>query len=846
MKINLAWLADFVDLQLDQAELLNRINTQLGEIESIVDLGQKYKDALIVKVAKVESHPQADKLSVCLIDDNQICKTAKRQQGYVQLVCGASNVKAGMLAVWLPPQACVPATYASGAEIKLDAREIRGVLSYGMLASAFELDIGSESDEILEVKAMNSDLPLGYPRIVANDDLIGRSFALTFNLQTTVVDIENKMFTHRPDCFGLLGVAREIAAITKSRFKRPSWYISAEDLSSSQSDTSLEIDVRCPELVPRFRATIIRDLKNVGPSDLLMRSRLASVGFKPVNSVVDATNYVMYVSGQPTHAFDYDKFLDLSSNKSGSPGLVVRQSEKGEELRLLNGKTVTFDQPAIVIATDKCPVALGGIMGGVETEVDAGTKNILLECANFDMYNLRRTTMHYGIFSEAATRFTKGQSLAQIPAVTKRTSALIAGFANGQSDSPVCEFLSKDSRSQNKPLLTTAIFISSRLGLQLSAEAISDLLKAVEFEVKIDGEQLQIESPFWRTDIEIAEDIVEEVGRLIGYMTLTPVLPVRSVKPAGKDELLGLRAKIRRYLAARGASEAMSYSFVSTDLFNRSGQDPDNAFHLSNPLNPSLEAYRQSLTPSLLDLVEGNRRLGYKDFALFEVGCVHQKNQEEIDMDGLPLDLQRVAFVCHRAEPRLGSPFYTARRHLDLIASSLNLELLYKPYPQLKPSEVPAMSRVYDLKNSAQVEVGGLDLGIVGLLNQNGTYAGWEIKTDVLLKAQAKAETNNYRALARYPKSSQDLTLKAPLKTAYGELRATLTDVLTAYHQNGWQTDLKLLNIFYAKKDSAVKNISFRLLAWHQEKTVQKEEVSEMVSALVAAARLKHQADQVV
>ncbi len=846
MKINLAWLADFVDLQIEGEELLNRINTQLGEIESTFDLSQKYEGALIVKVVKVEAHPRADKLSVCLIDDQRVLKNIERQKGYVQLVCGAANVVNGMLAVWLPPQSSVPATYASEAEVKLDVREIWGVLSYGMLASAFELDIGLESDKILEVKATKSDSLVDYPSVVVNDDLIGRSFAQTFNLQTKIIDIENKMFTHRPDCFGLLGVAREIAAITKSSFKRPSWYVSAEAMSPHQTDASLRVDVRCPQLVSRFRATLIEDLQNIGSSDLLMQARLASVGFKPVNNVVDATNYAMYISGQPTHAFDYDKLLDCSSSKPSGFDLVVRLSEKGEKLRLLNGKTMTFDQPAVVIATDKHPVALGGIMGGSETEVDSNTRNILLECANFDMYNLRRTMMHYGIFSEAATRFSKGQSSSQIPAVAKRTADLIVNFAGGRPDAPVCEFLSTEGSPPNKPLSSSATFISERLGLQLSPETIADLLKAVEFEAEVAGDQLRIQAPFWRTDIEIAEDVVEEIGRLVGYMALTPVLPAHPVKPAAQNELLDLRAKIRHYLAARGASEAMSYSFVSVDFLSRAGQDPDNAFHLSNPLNLSLQAYRQSLTPSLLAFVENNRRLGYKDFALFEVGCVHQKNQQEIDTDGLPVDLQRVAFVCHRADPRLGSPFYTARRHLDFIAGSLNLELLYEPYPPLKASEVSAMARVYDLKNSAKVKVGSLDLGIVGLLNQAGTYAGWEIKTDVLLQAQAGSFVGNYQALAKYPKSSQDLTLQIPLKTVYGELQATLSGVLSAYHQTDWQTDLQLLNIFYAPENPSVKNVSFRLLVWHKQRTSQRSEVSEMVSALVEEARLKHQAEQVV
>ena len=831
MKVNLAWLAELVDPVVDERELLKRINTQLGEIETVEDLGAKYGGALIVKVVEVKPHAGADKLSCCLIDDGKgSSAAARRSDGLVEVVCGAPNVRAGMLAVWLPPGSTVP---ADGSVI--GAKEIRGVLSQGMLASASELDFGADGDSIAEVDPSRTALPAG-------SDPLGASFAAAFNLATTVIDIENKMFTHRPDCFGLLGVAREIAAITKSEFKKPAWY-RLDEAKLAEEGKVIKVESQCPQLVPRLRAVVIDGLSGAGGSDLLTAARLSSVGIKPVNNIVDITNYAMYLSGQPTHAFDFDKLRHLSADQDKPVSLIARESRPGERLRLLNGKTLTFDQPAIVIATDDQPVALGGIMGGAETEVDSKTKTILLECANFDMYNLRRTTMYYGVFSEAATRFTKGQSPAQIPSVATWTSKLIASSAGGQVGE-ACEALTKAGLRRSAAVATTPDFVNDLLGSQLTAMEIAALLEAVEFETALNGENLEAVPPFWRTDIEIPEDIVEEIGRLNGgYASLTPVLPARPIRPPVADELMELRSEVRRRLASAGASEVMGYSFVADDFLSAAGQNPDNSFRLANRLNPGLQAYRQSLTPSVLALAEGNRRLGYKDFALFEVGCAHRKQPPVKDDEGLPLDLQRTAFVCHRSEPDAGLAFYTARRCLDLLAAGLGLTLDYRP-PAPNGNQLP-MQQPYVAGRSAEIYAGDQFLGVAGLLEPTGRYAGWEIDTAVLLQAAASAKTT-YKELAKHPKSSQDLTLKVPAAVAFADLNKVLTASLAAAGRQGFAADLRPLGIFQPEGETATKNISFRLTVWRGDRTLRRGEVSAIVDALVKAAAKDCGGSQVV
>lgn len=835
MKINLAWLADLVDLPADRKRLFEAINTQLGEIEAVEDLAAKYKGALIVKVVRIEDHPQAQKLKICLIDDARSHKTVDRSKdGLIQVVCGADNLKRGMFACWLPPQSVVPNTLGKPSPEVLKVLEIRGVKSWGMLASAFELDLSGDYEGILELRS-DRQRSADYPAVTVDEKSVGQPFAAVFGLETAVLDIDNKMFTHRPDCFGLLGVAREIAAITQSAFRAPAWYGLPTKEKTVSGDKKLLLDIQTPQLARRFRALFIDGLE-VQPPDLSLQFRLASLGIKPVNNVVDWTNYLMYLTGQPSHAFDYDKLLKLSG--SAEPlKLIVRQSRRGESLLLLNGKKLTFDQPALVIATDRQPVALAGVMGGSETEVDQNTKTVLLECANFDMYDLWRTSMRYGIFSEAATRFTKGQSPWQIPAVAQATAEAIAQDGSGLLK-PVVYELWDQAAAPRKALCVHLDFINRRLGSSLAFQTVIDLLERVEFEVSLKTEQtLEIKPPFWRTDIAIAEDIVEEIGRLNGgYQALEPVLPRRSMQAAAVGELLKLKSKIRNCLAARGANEVMGYSFVSEAQLQAGNQDVKASFKLLNPLNPQLEAYRQSLTPSLIAMAQANQRQGYKDFALFEIDCGHLKDAKLTDEEGLPLDLERSALLCSLESGR-NRPFYTARRYLDLIARNFKLEFEYQAFDG-QSSLDPSLTAVYNLEQSALVRVNQADLGIVGFLKDYPAWAAWEIKTDVLLQASRQAGTvSTYRAISRYPKSSQDLTLRMPLSCRYQSLKQVFDRAVEDYRKQDWQIAWELIGIYRPPENRDFKHLTFRWQLAHRQKTAAKGEVLEVIKALVEACR---------
>jgi phenylalanyl-tRNA synthetase beta chain len=396
------------------------------------------------------------------------------------------------------------------------------------------------------------------------------------------------MFTHRPDCFGQLGVAREIAGISGKRFISPEWYLKGSDFESEHTEQlPLEVHNELPELVPRFVAVALSGA-HIKPLPSLLQTYLARLGIRPINNVVDITNMLMVLTGQPMHAYDYDKVKALSGG--GKATLTVRYPRPGEKLKLLNGKEVEPRSEAIMIATDQKLIGVGGVMGGGETEVDKNTKNVILECATFDMYSIRRTAMTHGLFTDAVTRFNKGQSPLQNSPIVGEALRMFGEYAGAKQASNIID----DNRVGNRawvhpPVPVTTEFINSRLGVRLSVEDMKRLLENVEFSVVVNGTNLTVTAPFWRTDVETREDVVEEIGRLHGFDKLSLELPARTIMPARKDELMELKGMVRTALSKAGANEVLTYSFVHGNLLDKVGQKRDQAFQISNAISPDLQ-----------------------------------------------------------------------------------------------------------------------------------------------------------------------------------------------------------------------------------------------------------------
>jgi phenylalanyl-tRNA synthetase beta chain len=835
MKVSLNIVKKYTSVDLPTDELVKVIGAQLGAVEEVIKLGPRYAEALIVKVIDVAAHPGADRVRVCRIDDGKVTEAIERDSdGYIQVVCGAPNVEANFLAVWLPSGSTVPASVGKDPLVLTD-RDIRGVISHGMLASAKELAIGDNHEGIL---AVDKNVTPGTP------------FSEVYDLDDTIIDIENKMFTHRPDCFGQLGVAREIAGITNKSFSSPQWYLGPDNDYPNTDDLKLEVKNEIPDLVPRLSVQIIRDIE-IKPSSVQIQSYLSRLGVRPINNVVDQTNYFMLLIGQPLHAYDYDKVLSLDSGADHAT-LMARHPTEGESLTLLNGKTIKPSPKAILIATATKAIGLGGVMGGEETEVDNSTKNIILECANFDMYSIRRASMANGIFTDAVTRFNKGQSPLQTDIILNEITNYIIHEAGG---SRAGHFDEHGKLKEPDEVRLSPDFINSRLGLSISAGEVVNLLKNVEFKVEEDGEFIKVKAPFWRTDIAIPEDVVEEVGRLKGYSSLPQELPRREIKPSTQDPMLDLKQKIRSILSKGGANELLTYSFVNGQLIDKAGQDKSNAFQIANALSPDLQYYRLSLLPSLLEKVHANIKNGYGEFCLFEMNKVHAKDaSDELESD-VPAEQYHLALV-YVIDDKLvdakltGAPYYQAKYYLEYLLNELDLEYEIKPYEN-EPSLVTDTETLKSFEpiRTGLIVVSGQVIGAIGepkpSIKRNLKLPKFSAMLELDLKATLSllgADTS-YRKLSSYPRVEQDICFKVSIDLRYQELKSLLNEELKAVSGDSAIFSINPVDIYKREDDPNHKQITFHITLNSYEKTLTSAEANQTLVRLGEVAAAKFQAE---
>lgn len=817
VSLNFAQSVSNVNLKnLPTSELVQLATERLGGIEGVTDVAKQYEGIVVAKIVSCIKHPNADKLALCKIDDGGAVKdVARDDSGYVQVVCGAPNVTQGFLVAWIPPGAIVPNSYGEKELFVLEARDLRGEVSNGMLASPAELGMSDDHSGILEID---------------RDATVGTAFSSLYNLDDTVLEIENKMFTHRPDGFGQLGVARELAGIQGLAFKSPDWYRSDATLPENQANAEssvkgLGVTIEVDDLCPRYMAVVLDNVQ-IKPSPLWLQSYLKRVGVRPINNVVDITNYMMQLTAQPLHAFDFDKVA-----QDGRVDITVRRPKPGETMQLLDGKQIQPHPDAVLVCNSEGPIALGGVMGGGNSEVDGNTKRVVLECATFDMYNIRKTSMIHGIFTDAVTRFNKGQPAEQLQPVLCKSIELFKDLAGATVVGSAVDNYHQPRK--NTEVTVSLEFINKRLGSTLAASEVQTLLQNVEFDVKLSDTQFTIVAPFWRTDIEIPEDIVEEIGRLYGFNNLAAELPTRNVAPVTPNAGLALKSQIRSALSRAGANEVLTYSFVHGNLLQKVGQKSENSYAIRNALSPDLQYYRQSITPSILERVHGNIKAGYNGFALFEIGKSHNKIHGEGE-DGVPGEINMLALTVADKNSK-DAGYFAARRYLDHLAESLGLNLQYAPISESPEFPVTAP---FNHERSALVTVSGADvfLGIVGeytasagkSLKLPAHCAGFEIGLDHLSEALSKTETNRYKALSKFPSTDQDITLRVSNDRVFSDVRQCVVDVLEA---SDYRFALKPLAV-YSKEADTHRNVSFKIVLTHHARTLTTLEASKVVEEI--------------
>lgn len=819
MIISVNWLKKFVAIDLTIDELAKRIGERLVEIEGVENIGEKYQDVFIAKVITCEPLEGSDHLNITKIDDGGTREGVERDEnGFIQVVCGAPNVKAGMLVAWLPPKSTVPETAFTNDPFVLDSRPLRGVMSHGMLASAKELDLFEDHTGILEVD---------------QDAAPGTPFAEVYELNDYLLDIENKSLTHRPDAFGVVGFAREVAGIMGVPFQTPEWLtVLDKPIEYSYTDTTPAPTVVIEDvaLSDRFQAIVLSNVNESVASPLLIQTYLARSGVRPINASVDVSNYLMLLTGQPTHAYDYDKLRSIAGDDFT---IRVRSAHQDESLTLLDGKTIALDEADIVIAAGQTAIGLAGIMGGASTAVDASTKTVLFEAATFNLYKMRGSQMRHGVFSEAVTRFTKGVPAALSAPVLAEAVEMLNKYTGSIAVSAVAE-----EYPSPKPTETIAISeqsINTTLGTHFTISDSVELLENVGFKVETSDLTMSVEVPYWRHDVHIAEDIIEEIGRLAGFDTIAPTVPRRDFVAVSPNEFDQLRTKIRASLVRAGANEVLTYSFIHGDVIRKAGQDPSNSYRIVNSISPELQYYRQSLTPSLLTHITPNVKAGYETFAVFELNKVHQKSDGLTD-EHVPAELDHLGLVLTSTSKTTGAAYYDAKHILEYLLGQLNIEV---EYISLENKEL-VYSAPFDPKRSALVKsrLTNTILGVVGEYTRPVQKAfklqlytaGFELNAQALAADYSEAPSV-YSPLGKYPSTERDVCFQVSQATPYQVIERAAKQALG---ELDLVTTVEPLDI-YVPKNSDVKNVTLRFSLASYKKTMTNEEITSIIDSVTAA-----------
>lgn len=610
MKVTLNWLKDYVDFDLSADELSHRLTMTGLEVDAMEHLGQGLDAVIVARLADVQPHPDADRLTVCKVETGSVT---------VQVVCGAKNHRTGDLVALAQAGTVLPGDF------KIKKSKIRGQDSCGMLCSTSELGLSGDSEGILI-------LPPGLP--------LGQPVFKVLGLKDTLYEIG--LTPNRADCLSVVGVAREVSAMVDVPLRLPEPVI-VESGSPIAEKTSVEIEAA--DLCPRYAARLIENVK-IGPSPAWLVRRLEQVGMRSINNVVDVTNFVMMELGQPLHAFDYNALREHR--------IVVRRARDGDCFSTLDGQVRTLMGTDLVICDGVGPVALAGVMGGENSEVSPATTDILLESAYFNPTSIRRTSKRLGLHTESSHRFERGTDVDMVPLALDRAAALIAELAGGRLARGVVDCYPQ--QLVRRTVMISASRTSQLLGFDIAADDICKRLKAIGLQCDLlvdrrDG-AVKVEIPNFRPDLEREIDLIEEVARLIGYDRIPVTMPVSRLNCQPLPISLALERQVRDRMAFMGFAEVINYAFFNADCLNKLGlaeADPRRQnVQILNPLTEEQGSMRTTLVPSLLETAARNLAYRSEDLALFELRPVFQP----VAGADLPCEsLRLTALLCGRREP---------------------------------------------------------------------------------------------------------------------------------------------------------------------------------------------------
>ncbi len=792
MLVSLNWLKDYVDISnIDANELAEKITRAGIEVEGVEGLASA-TNVVVGHVTSKENHPNSDKLSLCQVNVGDET---------LQIVCGAPNVDANQKVLVAKNGAVLPGDF------KIKPTKIRDVESNGMICSLQELGI--------ESKYVHEDFKDGI-FVLGADAPVGVDGLEYLEYNDTILELG--LTPNRADAMNMLGVAYEVAAILSQDIKLPEF-----ELVESDRLTSEEISVTVEtELAPIYLARVVKGV-TIKPSPQFMQARLIAAGIRPINNIVDIGNYVMLEYGQPLHAFDQDKL----GNE-----ILVRQAHESEEVTTLDGVKRTLKKDHIVITDGKKPMVIAGVMGASDPEVDATTQNVVIESAVFDSQAIRMAMKDLQLRSDSGARFEKGIDPNRTAQAVDRAAYLMKKYAGGEILKGVVTY---DTLEKNDSVVEVSRNrINTVLGMDISNEAILDCFNRLGFETVEKNEVYTVTAPTRRMDIEIAEDLIEEVGRIYGYDNLHAKLPSSKVKQGRYSKSYANRKFMRNTLTKLGLHQTITYSLVPAHYLTKYTLDKVEPIQLMSPMSEDKSTLRYSIVPSLVDVVEYNTKRKNQDVRVFEIGATYYQTEK-----GPAESIKLAAALTGTVTASLWQgnttkvDFYYAKGIVETLLNQLGLN---GRYSFKVPNEIPSE---FHPTRTAGVYVGRDLVGYVGQVNpQEFKVETYVFELDVNMLLNQKVRIIKYKELNKYPSIKKDL--------AFVVKRDIISEEIARLISKTGGHDLVNVEVFDVYEGEHVandeKSIAYNLTFENKNKTLTDDEVMSSVEKIIEQVEKKFDA----
>jgi len=784
MKVPMSWLNDYVDINMSPEEYAAGMTMSGSKVESIQKMGEEIQNVVVAKILSIEKHPDADSLQICQVDFGN---------EQTQIVTGATNIKVGDYV----PVAKHGSKLPGGITIK--KTKLRGVESNGMMCSIGELGLTKED----------------YPHaaedgifILEGQPPLGTDIKEVLGLNENVIEFE--ITSNRPDCFSVIGLARESAATFDKKLFYPE--VKVQESGGDVNDFA-SVEVLAPDLCPRYAARVVRNVK-IQPSPKWLRDRLRACGVRPINNIVDITNYVMLEYGQPMHAFDLNY---LAGRK-----IVVRRAKDNEVIRTLDDQERVLDSNMLVIADAEKPVAVAGVMGGANSEITDDTHIILFEAANFNASSVRLTAKKLGMRTEASSRFEKGLDVHLVEQALDRACQLVDELGAGEVVAGIIDV----NNSNPKPiqLLLRPDKINTFLGTALKAEEMVDILRKLEFEVN--SEDMMITVPSFHSDIETEADIAEEIARIYGYNNIPSTLLSGETTQGQKTYKQKIESKVKDCLVGQGLSEIITYSFTNPKVFDDLNIPSDsvlrNAVTITNPLGEESSIMRTTTLASMLEVLSRNYSHRIDEVALFELGTIYLP--KSLPVNELPEEKVMVTVGMYG-----GVDFYDLKGIVEELLHTLGI----KEYTVEKESQNPS----FHPGRTAKLYVNGKELGIFGevhpavLENFEIGIRSYVAMLDFNLLCNASNLNVKYKPLPKYPAVTRDISMLVNEQVMVKEIETVIKKCSGKLLE-----ELKLFDVYKGKQiPEGMKSVAYSIVFRAADRTLTDEDVNHVFDKIVKA-----------